>query len=164
MITAIWVLPVLLVAIFPISAAGADEKDFLENLSGSWSGSGHVRLRPDSTPVTVSCNLDSRSNGSVLNMDGACRAKAVFSRRIGVDLQVKGTRYVGSYVGARRGAARLSGTRSGGTLNLQVQWPDRVASMHVASLGTGRMRLVTMETHAQTGKRVTTAQIEFSRK
>ncbi len=36
--------------------------------------------------------------------------------------------------------------------------------MHVASLGTGRMRLVTMETHAQTGKRVTTAQIEFSRK
>jgi hypothetical protein len=95
-------------------------------------------------------------------MDGACRAKAVFSRRIGVDLQVKGTRYVGSYVGARRGAARLSGTRSGGTLNLRVQWPDRLASMHVASLGTGRMRLVTVETNTQTGKRVTTPQIEFA--
>ena len=52
MTTAIWVLPALLLAIFPISAAGADEKDFLENLSGSWSGSGQVRLRPDSTPVT----------------------------------------------------------------------------------------------------------------
>ena len=164
MTTPTWVLPVLLLAIFPISAAAADEKGFLESLSGSWSGSGQVRLKPDSTPVPVCCNLDSRSNGSVLNMDGACRATAVFSRRIGVDLQVKGTRYVGSYVGARRGTARLSGTRSGETLNLQVRWPDRVASMHVASLGTGRMRLVTEETHTQTGKRVTTAQIEFSRR
>ena len=106
----------------------------------------------------------SPNTGIILKgLDGACRATAVFSRRIGVDLHVKGTRNVGSYVGARRGAARLSGTRSGGTLNLQVQWPDRVASMHMASLDAGRMRLVTMETHAQTGKRVTTAQIELSR-
>jgi hypothetical protein len=63
-----------------------------------------------------------------------------------------------------RGVAPVAFRASGGTLNLQVRWPDRVASMHVASLGMGRMRLVTVETHAQTGKRVTTAQIEFSRK
>ena len=123
-----------------------------------------MRLRPDSTPVKVSCNLDSRSNGSVLNMDGACRAKAVFSRRIGVDLKVKGTRYAGSYIGASRGAARLSGTRSGGTLNLQVKWPDRLASMHVASLGTGRMRLVTVETNRSNRREGHDAKIEFSRK
>ena len=35
--------------------------------------------------------------------------------------------------------------------------------MQVASLGTGRMRLVTVETLAETGEKVITAQIEFSR-
>ena len=114
--------------------------------------------------MTVSCNLDSRTNGSALDMDGACRAKAVFSRRIGVDLKAKGTRYVGSYIGATRGAGRLSGTRAGGTLNLQVRWPDRMATMQVASLGTGRMRLVTVETLLRPARRSSTAQIEFSRK
>ena len=114
--------------------------------------------------MKVSCSLDSRAQGAALSMDGACRAKAVFSRRIGADLQTKGTRYTGSYVGARRGAARLNGTRSGDTINLQVKWPDKVASMQVASLGAGRMRLTTIETNAQTGAPVVTARIEFSRK
>jgi len=158
-----------LMAIFTVSAANADETDFLETLSGDWQGSGYVRLKPDTKPMTVSCSLDSRASGSALNMDGACRAKVVFSRRIGADLQATGKRYTGSYIGSRRGTARLSGTRSGNTLNLQVKWPDRgsgprEASMQVASLGTGRMRLVTVETHPQTGKQVVTSRIDFSRR
>ena len=159
-----WALPILLLALSPTSETVADESDFLETLSGSWRGSGQVRLKPEAKPVNVSCNLNSRTHGAALNMDGACRAKAVFSRHIGANLKAKGTRYTGSYIGATRGAGRLSGTRSGGTLNLQVRWPDRVASMQVASLGTGRMRLVTVETLAETGEKVITAQIDFSRK
>lgn len=163
------VLSVLLLAIFPNSAAVADEKDFLQTLSGNWRGTGQVRLRPEAQLMHVSCTLDSRSNDAEINMDGTCRAKVVFSRRIGADLQAEGRRYTGSYVGSTRGPARLSGTRSGSTLNLQVRWPEkqsaaRVASMQVASLGTGRMRLTTMEAHPQTGQQVVTAQIEFSRK
>ena len=158
-------LPAVFMAILTASSAIADEKAFLEALSGNWRGSGQVRMKPESAPVNVSCNLDSRTQGgTALSMDGACRAKAVFSRQIGADLQAKGTRYTGSYVGANRGAARLSGTRSGETLNLQVKWPDKVAKMQVASLGEGRMRLTTIEKHAETGEQVVTAQIEFSRK
>lgn len=169
MTAAIRALPALLLAVFVSSPTMADEKDFLESLSGNWRGTGQVRLKPEARPMSVSCSLDSRASGTALNMDGACRAKVVFSRRIGADIQARGTRYTGSYIGSTRGAARLSGTRTGRTLNLRVRWPGkeagpRVASMQVASLGTGRMRLVTLEPHPQTGKQVVTAQIEFSRK
>lgn len=153
----------------PISQALSDETQFLQTLSGNWQGSGQVRLTPEAKPMNVSCTLDSKASGEALNMDGACRAMAVFSRKIGADLLAAGARYSGSYVGSRRGTARLSGARSGSTINLQVRWPDngsgpRKATMQVASLGAGRMRLVTHEAHPQTGKQVVTAQIEFSRK
>ena len=155
-------------AVFTLSAAIADETDFLEGLSGQWHGSGQIRLKPEAMAMTVSCNLDSRADGAEFKLDGACRAKAVFSRHIGVDLIAEGPHYSGSYLGSLRGPARLTGTRSGDTLNLKVRWPDRgagprVASMRVASLGTGRMRIVTVEAHPGTGEQVVTAQLEFSR-
>lgn len=158
----------LILAMFTVSAAIADEKAFLETLSGSWHGGGQVRLKPGAVPLAVSCSLDSRADGAALNLDGACRAKVVFSRRIGVDLQANGGRYTGSYVGSRRGAARLVGTRTGDTLNLQILWPDkgsgsRVASMRLASVGTGHMRIVTIEPHPQSGEKVVTATIELTR-
>lgn len=158
----------LLLAMFTSSEAIADENAFLEALSGNWHGGGQVRLKPGAMPLSVSCSLDSRADGTALNLAGACRAKVMFSRRIGVDLQANGRRYTGSYVGSRRGAARLSGTRTGDTLNLQIVWPDkgsgsRVASMQLASVGTGHMRIVTIEPHPQTGKKVVTATIELTR-
>lgn len=155
-------------AVLCLSAAGLEEKDFLQSLSGSWQGSGQVRLRPEAEPVSVVCTLSSRTNGTALNLDGSCRAKVVFSRRIGVDLRAQGPRYSGTYVGSRRGAASLAGTRTGDTLNLQIRWPDRgsgarVASMQLASKKPGEMRIVTIERHPQTGARVVTANISFSR-
>lgn len=158
----------LFLAIFTSSAAIADENAFLETLSGNWQGGGQVRLKPGSLPLSVSCRLDSRTDGAALSLAGACRAKVMFSRRIGVDLHANGRRYTGSYVGSRRGAARLSGTRSGDTLNLQIIWPDRgsgsrVAAMHLASVGTGHMRIVTIEPHPRTGEKVVTATIELTR-
>lgn len=158
----------LLVAL-PVTQALADEAEFLQALSGNWQGTGQVRLTPEAKLMNVSCSLDSKASGEALNMDGACQALAIFSRKIGADLLAKGASYTGSYIGSRRGTARLSGARSGSTINLQIRWPDngagpRKASMQVASLGAGRMRLVTREAHPQTGKQVVTAQIEFSRK
>lgn len=155
-------------ALMSLSAAVVAEKDFLQTLSGRWQGSGQVRLRPDTAPVPVVCTLRSRSKGASLNLDGNCRAKIVFSRRIGVDLRAEGSRYSGTYVGSRRGAASLAGRRSGDTLNLQVNWPDRgsggrVATMQVASRSAGELRIVTIERHPQSGNRVVTADIAFSR-
>lgn len=147
------------------SQASADETGFLRDLAGNWQGSGQVRLTPDAKPMKVSCSLDSQASASAINMDGACRALAVFSRKIGADLKANGASYTGSYVGSRRGTAQLSGKRSGRTLNLQVKWPGtKEASMQVASLSNDRMRLVTREPHPETGEQVVTAQIDFSRK
>lgn len=155
----------LLLTALPLSQASADETGFLRDLAGNWQGSGQVRLTPDASPMNVSCTLDSQASEAAINMDGACRALAVFSRRIGADLKANGPRYTGSYVGSRRGTAQLSGTRSGRTLNLRVKWPGtQTASMQVASLGSDRMRLVTREPHPQTGEQVVTAQIDFSRR
>lgn len=161
--------PVLFIAAFTGSAAVADENKFLQTLSGNWQGSGKVRLRPDTQPMNVSCTLDSRAYGEEVRMHGTCRAKVVFTRRIGADLQADGARYTGSYVGSTRGPARLSGSRNGDMLDLQITWPAREAArrtarMQVASLGGGRMRLVTSEAHPKTGEQVVTAQIEFRRK
>ncbi|WP_202305626.1 hypothetical protein [Mesorhizobium sp. L-8-10] len=151
------------------SSAIADESDFLQTLSGNWQGTGQVRLKPDAQPMHVSCTLDSRADGEEISMQGACRANVVFSRRIGADLQAQGARYTGSYVGSIRGPATLSGSRNGGTLDLRIRWParndtGRTARMQVASLGSGRMRLVTSESHPRSGERIVTARIEFSRK
>jgi hypothetical protein len=155
-------------AALALSATPEKETDFLQSLSGSWQGSGEVRLRPDTSTVSVRCSLNSRTIGGVLNLDGTCRAKVILSRRIGIDLRAKGPNYTGSYVGSTRGAASLSGRRSGDTLNLQIKWPDRgsgprVASMQLVSSRLGEMRVVTTERHPQTGARIVTANIGFSR-
>ena len=155
-------------ALMALSAAPVTEKDFLQSLSGSWQGSGQVRLRPDMAPVAVVCSLHSRSKGASLNLDGICRARIVFSRRIGVDLSADGSHYSGTYVGSRRGAASLAGSRSGNTLNLSISWPDRgaggrVATMQLASRNAGEMRIVTSERHPRTGSSIVTADIAFSR-
>ncbi|WP_378947225.1 hypothetical protein [Mesorhizobium sp. ANAO-SY3R2] len=156
-------------AVFTLAAsANVGEKVFLASLSGNWHGSGQIRLKPDAMPLPVSCSLNSHAKGAAISLAGTCQAKIILSRRIGVDLHANGARYTGSYVGSIRGAARLDGTRSGNTLNLQIRWPDRgsgarVARMQVASTGPGHMRIVTIERLPKTGMPVVTAKIEFSR-
>lgn len=158
-------------AVPAMSAATANEADFLQELSGSWSGEGEVRLRPTSNPMGVSCSLDSQANGTALSMDGSCSAMAIFSRQIGAELAADGSSYTGTYIGSARGPAELAGSRSGDTIRLALQWPDggsgegpRAASMQVEALGEDRMRLVTVEEHPETGEEVVTAQIDFTRR
>jgi hypothetical protein len=155
-------------AMLVLSATSIKEENFLQSLVGSWQGAGRVRLNPTVGAVPVTCTLNSHSTGTTLTLDGNCRARIVFSRRIGVDLRAQGSTYTGSYTGSKRGAARLLGKRSGDTLSLQIKWPDhgegaRVASMQLSSARLGEMRIVTTEQHPQTGARVVTANIEFSR-
>ena len=155
-------------AALALSATPGKETDFLQSLSGNWQGTGEVRLRPDTSSVSVRCSLNSHTVGSVLNLDGTCRANVILSRHIGIDLRAKGSNYTGSYVGSTRGAASLSGRRNGDTLNLQIKWPDRgsgprVASMQLASSRPGEMRVITTERHPRTGARIVTASIDFSR-
>lgn len=87
-------------AALALSATPEKETDFLQSLSGNWQGSGEVRLRPDTSTVSVRCSLNSRTIGGVLNLDGTCRAKVILSRRISIDLRAKGPNYTGSYVGS----------------------------------------------------------------
>lgn len=155
------------IAAMPFAAPlQASEADFLQQLAGDWTGGGQVRLRPTSEPMNVSCSLQSEANGASLSMDGTCRAMAIFSRAIGAQLQTQGSSYSGTYVGSNRGPASLSGSRAGNRIELDLAWPNtgREADMQVETLGEGAMRLVTLEAHPETGERIVTAQLEFTRR
>ena len=83
-------LAAIAVAAPSVAFAQSSESDFLQRLEGDWSGSGQVRLKPESEPVKVSCSLDSTARGPAVSMAGDCRAMAVFSRQIGAELQASG--------------------------------------------------------------------------
>lgn len=159
----------LAAALFSLAtAAHASEAEFLEQFEGTWSGSGAVKVKANSDPVSVSCSLRSRAEGEALSMNGTCRAMILASRRIAADIRAAGGSYSGSYSGGGKAMAALAGRRSGNTLNLAIRWSrningDRQAQMEVASLGDGRMRLRTIDTHPTSGKRIVTSDIELTR-
>ena len=149
-------------------SAYADEAEFLRSLDGNWRGSGTVAVRADASPMKVSCSLETDTTASSLSLNGKCTSLAVFSRVIGADLDVRGSRYVGSYVGAGTGTAGLSGNRSGNTINLGIRWAkdvngDRAAKMTIEKVGDTGMRLTTTDTHPATGKSIVTSRIDLRR-
>lgn len=151
------------IAIQP-AVAQAGEADFLRSLEGSWSGGGPVRMRPSSSPLNVSCSISTDATDTSLSLDGSCTGLAVFTRRIGAELRFNGGTYSGTYDGSPRGTASLAGNRSGRTLELALDWPNRpTASMRLASPDANRMVLTTIETHPDTGEQVVTAELELTR-
>ena len=154
--------------LFVGSAAHADEADFLNSLDGNWSGKGTVKVRTNSSPISVTCNFDSDATESSLSLDGNCRGMVIVSRAIGADLKVKGSKYSGSYVGAGTGTAGLSGSRTGNAINLGIRWAkdvngDRNARMTVEKVGENGMTLTTVDVDPETGKNVVTSQIKLRR-
>lgn len=145
----------------PVSAS---EADFLQALSGEWSGSGSIRLQPEDEPVNVSCDLSSQAGDATVSMGGTCTALIVASRQIGADLSVDGASYSGTYIGSVHGPATLAGNRSGDTINLAVAWAEtgREAAMSLSSTG-DEMQIMTSEAHPDTGEQVVTAQLSFQR-
>jgi hypothetical protein len=155
-------------ALLAASAAQASDADFLESLDGNWTGKGTVKVRTDSSPVSVTCKFNSDSTASSLSLDGNCRGMVVVSRAISANLKANGQKYAGSYVGAGTGTAGLSGARKGNAINLGIRWAkevngDRQARMTVEKVGDSGMRLTTVDVDPKTGKNVVTSQINLRR-
>lgn len=144
--------------------ASAQEAEFLRSLAGSWSGGGPVRMTPGSSPLNVSCEIESSASDTALSLQGTCTGLVVFKRRIGAELKAQGASYSGSYVGSPRGTASLAGEREGRTLDLALRWPGHpVATMQLDSPSADKMILTTIEQDRKTGESVVTAKLELKR-
>ena len=155
-------------AICSAGVAYAGETEFLQSLDGSWRGSGTVRLRVNSSPMTVSCKFETETTESSLALKGKCTSLLIFSRVIAADLQVEGAEYSGSYVGGGTGPAGLLGNRSGDSINLDIRWAknvngDRAAKMTIEKEGETGMRLTTIDTDPATGEAIITSRIDLKR-
>jgi hypothetical protein len=156
------------VACASAGAAHADEAAFLKSLSGSWSGTGTVKVRVNSPTLNINCRFTSDTTPLSLSLDGKCTSLAVFSRAISADLKATGNKYAGSYIGAGTGPAGLGGQRSGDVINLGITWAkevngDRRAQMTIEKVGAQGMRLTTIDTDPKTGKSVVTSRIDLRR-
>src|SRR5688572_26699375 len=85
------------------TAAFSQEAAFLKGVSGSWTGSGTVKVRTNASPVKVTYNFESGSTETTLKLDGNCRGLVIVSRAISADLIIAEGRYSGSYIGAGTG-------------------------------------------------------------
>jgi len=151
------------------TAAFSQEAAFLEGVSGSWTGSGTVKVRTHSSPVKITCNFESGSTESTLKLDGDCRGMVILSRAISADLSIADGRYSGSYIGAGTGEAGLSGKRVGDKINLGIKWAkevngDRTANMTIEKVGSQGMSLTTVDKDPATGESVVTSRIDLRRK
>jgi hypothetical protein len=159
----------LVAALFSCNvSAHADEATFLKSLDGDWSGNGTVKVRVNSSPMSVSCKFSSDTTEKSLSLDGSCTGMVVFSRAISADLVTKGSAYSGSYVGAGTGPAGLNGRRSGNSINLGIRWAkevngDRKARMTIEKVGDDGMRLITVDTDPDTGRNIVTSKIDLRR-
>jgi hypothetical protein len=153
------------------SFAQAAEADFLERFRGTWSGSGKVQREGSSQPRQVTCSVTGSPNENRIIAQGRCRAVVIFSRQIGVDLAYdprSGT-YRGTYTGSRIGPARLTGTRSGDTVNLRIEWPrpvngDTQAAMAIRNDGQGRLRITVADNLIPDGPVQQTSEIILARR
>jgi hypothetical protein len=160
---------VLVIAAVCLSAvtARADETPFLRSMSGSWSGTGTVKVRVNAPTLNVKCSFKSATTTRSLSLDGKCKSLAIFSRVI-ADLKYNGRIYAGSYIGPGTGRALLGGERSGNVLNLGITWArqvngDRRAQLTIEKVGAQGMRLTTIDTDHNTGKSVVTSRIDLRR-
>jgi len=154
--------------LLPASVAGASEADFLKSMEGDWSGKGTVRVRANSSPVGVSCNIASDATNTSLTLSGNCRGMVVVSRAINASLKAEGASYSGTYTGAGSGKAGLSGSRNGNAIDLGIRWAkevngDRIARLTVQKVGDNGMKLTTTDVDPKTGKNIVTSEINLRR-
>jgi hypothetical protein len=149
-------------------AAFADESGFLKSIGGTWSGKGMVLSRIGSPPVTVTCKFETKPSGLVLSMSGQCQGLLVVRRSVSADIKANGTRYSGTYIGPSGRPSRLSGRRSGDTINFAVRWSrevngDHNAQMTIEKTGKRGLRLRTTDRDLRTGRDIVTSDIRLSR-
>lgn len=150
--------------------ASAQAQTFLDRFAGKWEGSGLVRRNLDSGANRVSCRLTGSAERVRATVSGKCRALAIFSRDVTIELRSDdGERFTGRYVGSRIGPAALSGTRAGDALNLTVHWPVPVngtdtSQMTISTSADGRMRLIVASRPGGSGAPVQTTDISLDRR
>jgi len=152
------------------NVAQAAEDDFLGRFRGNWSGSGKVQREGNSQPRQVTCSVTGSPAENRISAQGNCRAAVIFSRQIGVDLAYdpRSGVYRGTYTGSRIGPARLSGTRSGDTVNLRIEWPrpvngDTQAAMVIRNDGRGTLRITVADNLTPGGPVQQTSEIVLAR-
>lgn len=161
-------IPLVFLALPGVSHA-AGEGDFLKGLQGAYSGQGTVRLRTNSSTIKVNCTFNATSSATTLSLNGRCRGLVLVSRSVGADIKVSGTRYSGTYTGARSGPAALSGARRGNALRLAIRWAkplngDRDATLLVNRVGQRGLILTITDRDPASGKTVVTSNIALQRK
>jgi hypothetical protein len=135
----------------------AAEADFLKTFSGNWGGNGSVRIRTATLPIPVNCKLASTATETSMSLVGQCTSLAIFSRPLSATVTTNGKLYTGTYLGSRTGPAKLSGTRAGNALNLEIRWArnvngDRSAQLPIEKIGDDEMRLTTVDKDPETGR------------
>jgi hypothetical protein len=159
------------IAAFSWNPLQAAETDFLQRFRGNWAGSGKVQREGASQPRQVTCSVTGSPAENRISAQGTCRAALIFSRSIGVDLAYdprSGT-YRGTYTGSRIGPARLTGTRSGDTVNLRIEWPrpvngDTQAAMVIRNDGQGTLRITVADNLTPGGPTQQTSEIVLARR
>lgn len=159
----------LAATLLPLPAQAAGDGDFLRGLQGAYSGQGVVRLRTNTSPIKVNCSFSATSSATALSLNGRCRGLVLVSRSVGADLKLSGSRYNGTYTGARSGPAALSGTRRGNSLRLAIRWArdlngDRDATLVVDRTGPRGLTLTITDRDPASGKTVVTSNIVLLRK
>ena len=159
-------IPALVLAVAPTAAS---EADFLQSLSGSWTGEGSARRTADSDPIGINCQVTSNADADSFSFDGSCRALAIIRQTISAELtNPGGTSYEGVYVGPKGGQSALSGSRQGDTIDLQVAWAqevngDNAARMQVRMPDPDTMIIRTIDTSPTTGAEVVTSEVALTR-
>ena len=154
------------------AASGQDadgEKAYLSKFEGKWTATGNVRRNAKSSGNQVKCSMSGSTSATAAQLSGTCTAMAVFSRQISADLKFDPAsgRYSGVYTGSAIGPARLSGTRNGDVLTLNVTWPkpvngDTVATMIIRNSDPGRFTFLVVDRVDETGPIETMTNLTFA--
>lgn len=158
----------LIAAISTAPAAFASEEDFLKSIEGNWSGGGTVLRKLGGETIKVSCSMQSAAKSSQFSMEGDCRALVVISRGFNANVRASGNAYSGTYTGVSGKPSKLSGSRTGNRINLDVTWAneiygDRKATMTIEKVGETGLRIRTIDKDPSSGKSVVTTQLDMRR-
>ena len=137
----------LAASLLGLSAAQANEANFLSRFEGAFSGSGQVQRNANESPNQVRCTLTGQPSATGVTMSGECGA-FIFSKQIRADIRFDPAsgRYTGSYVGSSIGPATLAGSRRGDAVVLTITWPqpvngDTQATMTIRNSGNGQLAI-----------------------
>lgn len=144
---------------------------FHDRFEGRWQASGTVHRSVDPSPRRVTCGVTGQASERQVAIGGTCRAAVIVTRAISANLTYDpaSDRYVGTYVGSQAGPARLEGTRSGDTINLNVTYaepvgPDRNATMVIRHGGGNQFTLTVIDQLAEGQPAQPTTQLTFAQR